>query len=41
MGKFRNGELAAMLSAAKPKTGALAPHYGCALSKAISLSGGR
>ena len=41
MGKFRNGELAAVWSAAKPKTRAFAPHYGLALSKAMSLSGGR
>jgi Transposase zinc-binding domain len=41
MGKFRNGELAAFLSAAKPKTDAVAPHYGFALSRAMSLSGGR
>jgi hypothetical protein len=41
MGKFCNGELAASWSAAKPKTRAFAPHYGLALSKAMSLSGGR
>jgi hypothetical protein len=41
MGKFRNGELAAILSAAKPKTDAFAPHYDFALSRAMSLSGGR
>ena len=41
MGKFRNGELAAVSSAAKLKTGAFAPHYGLALSKAMSLSGRR
>ena len=41
MGKFCNGELAAVWSAAKPKTDAFAPHYGLALSKAMSLSGGR
>jgi hypothetical protein len=41
MGKFRNGELATVWSAAKLKTDAFAPHYGLALSKAMSLSGGR
>ena len=41
MGKFCNGELAAVWSAAKPKTCTFAPHYGLALSKAMSLSGGR
>ena len=41
MGKFRNGELATVSAAAKPKTDACVPHYGLALSKAMSLSGGR
>jgi hypothetical protein len=41
MGKFCNGELATVWSAAKLKTDAFAPHYGLALSKAMSLSGGR
>jgi hypothetical protein len=41
MGKFHNGELAAMSSAAKPKSDTFAPHYGFALSRAMSLSGGR
>jgi hypothetical protein len=41
MCKFCNGELAAPLSAAKPRTEAFAPHYGFALSRAMSLSGGR
>jgi hypothetical protein len=41
MGKFHNGELAAMSSSAKPKTDIFAPHYGFALSRAMSLSGGR
>src|SRR5262249_17057733 len=41
MGKFRNGELAAILPAAKPRSSGLAPHYAFALSKAMSRSGGR
>src|ERR1700719_3129329 len=41
MCKFCNGELAAPLSAAKPRSAAFAPHYGFALSRAMSLSGGR
>jgi Transposase zinc-binding domain len=41
MGKFRNGELTTVSAAAKPKTDACVPHYGLALSKAMSLSGGR
>src|SRR6202048_798657 len=35
MGKFHNGELAAMSSAAKPKSDTFAPHYGFALSRAM------
>src|SRR5208282_4967671 len=41
MGKFRNGELAAPLSDARPRSDAFAPHYDFALSRAMSLSGGR
>src|SRR6516165_8589219 len=41
MGKFLNGELTALLSDAKPRTDAFAPHYGFAFEQSTSLPGAR